>query len=636
MTSGSLPAPGKLCAAFAAHLAPPELAALVERMAAALGLPAGHRAARAEFPGGAVAGPAWAAVEHPALTVVCAGRAIGASQAARTLDRDLSSQAGLSDLALAGALLHQHRGAALQRLTGVFSLISARRDAPQVVIANDRLGFSPLYYLLQDDLLLVASEVKAIAAVADVRPDPAGHGQFFYIGHLLRHHTLWREIKALGPGQLIAWQPQGAAVCTYFDPARQPQTGATPAPLDAIHDALQNVVARIAPPANSGTLLLSGGMDSRLILATLLSQGIKPRALSLEHAGFAQGLDGLLARQVAEVAGLELDFRPTRPHFYQSADALEVFCLADGATPSFGLFISQVYPELSAELGWVWEGLSLDLCLGGQHQTGATLRSNLPELLASRRANRRFLRQLLQRDWFEQIERSFEQELAAELERFPDSEDGWIRFQMVNRKRRRVGLPPHQIYGRKVLALTPGVDADFVEFMWSTPVQQRQQYRLYAQLLLRCQASLAGPEVLTGERRTQIESIAQAGIGAPRRFPHALRGWVKGLGLAPYARDLQARLGGVERVKVDSAPPSVVIGTLRATGFDRPFYRRAQIEQWLARAERGSVYWLHALLPVFYMELWHCLHDPAALAALRQTVFVGGQEESVGPALSRF
>lgn len=42
----------------------------------------------------------------------------------------------------------------------------------------------------------------------------------------------------------------------------------------------------------------------------------------------------------------------------------------------------------------------------------------------------------------------------------------------------------------------------------------------------------------------------------------------------------------------------------------------------LARAERGSVYWLHALMPVFYMELWHTLGNPAALAALRQAVFV--------------
>ncbi len=573
-------APAKLCAAFATGWPQPELQALVGCMVQALGLPAGQLQIVTGLPGGVMAGPgcgisaALAGDGRPKLHAVCAGEVYG------------------------------------------------NLDTRQVVAANDRLGFSPLYYLLRDDFLLLASEARAIAAVTDVHLDPAGAGQFFYIGHMLRHQTLWREIKALGPGQLIEWQPGGGAVRTYYDMARRPATGASPASLGEIHDALHSAVARATRPDSQDTLLLSGGLDSRLILGVLLSQGRKPRALTLEHAGFAQGLDGLLARQVASIAGLELDFRPTRPQFYRSADALDVFCIADGMTPSFGLFISQVYPELAPNQGRVWEGLALDLCLGGHHQTGATLRSNLPELLASRRANRRFLQQFLQHDWFELIESSFGQELEQELACFPDTEDGWIRFQMANRKRRRVGLPPHQLYARKALALTPGVDADFVEFMWSTPVQQRQHDRLYAQLLLCYHAPLAGPEVLTAEHRARIEQIAQTGLVRARRSSQVLRSWAKGLGLAPYARQVQARLGRIEQTKADMMPPAVVIQTLRTTGFDRPIYRRPQIEQALARAERGSVYWLHALMPVFYMELWHSLGDPAALAALRQAVFV--------------
>lgn len=620
--------PAKLCAAFSERLPQPELRALVSRMVQAYGLPAGQLPVLADLPGGVVAGPAGSCAAVPSdsgqpfLQAICTGEVYGARQAAQTLARDLAAQPGLGDLALAGALLQRCRGAALQRLTGVFSVIALCPEGHRAVIANDRLGFSPLYYLLQPGLLLVASEAKAIAAAAGVRPDPAGIGQFFYIGHMLRHGTLWREIKALGPGQLIEWQLPGVCVSDYYDIASHPATGASPASLDEVHEALQNAVARAARPDSQDTLLLSGGLDSRLILGALLSQGHKPRALTLEHAGFAQGLDGLLARQLAGIAGLELDFRPTRPQFYQTADALDVFCIADGMTPSFGLFISQVYPELAPDQGRVWEGLALDLCLGGHHQTGATLRSNLPDLLASRRANRRFLRQFLQRDWFEQIEAGFGQELEQELARFPDTEDGWIRFQMANRKRRRVGLPPHQLYSRKALALTPGVDADFVAFMWATPVQQRQQDRLYAQLLLRYHAPLAGPEVLTGERRARVEQIAQTGLVHVRRSTQTLRTWVKGLGLAPYARDVQARLGRIERAKADAVPPAVVIKTLRATGFQQPIYRRPQVERALVRAERGSVYWLHALMPVFYMELWHTLGNPAALAALRQAVFV--------------
>ena len=285
---------------------------------------------------------------------------------------------------MAGALLLQHGAAALQRLNGVFSLVAASLDRPWALLANDRLGFSPLFYLLRDDLLLAASEVKAIAAVTDLSPDPAAYGQFFYIGHMLRHQTLYREIEALGPGQLLEWQPQGGRVHSYHDLARTPTPGSDPVPLDAINTALQQAVERAGQPAEPDTLLLSGGLDPRLLLGVLLSQGRKPAHADSGARRLRTWAGRSVGQASRQAAGLEQDFRPTRPHFYGSADALEVFRVADGMTPSFGLFISQVYPELTPDLGRVWEGLALDLCLGGQVQHGASLRSNLPALLASR------------------------------------------------------------------------------------------------------------------------------------------------------------------------------------------------------------------------------------------------------------
>lgn len=622
-------APAKLCAAFSASLGQPALAALVQRMAAALGLPAGQLRLIADLPMGAMAGPAsglasgCTANGQPAYRVAAAGEMHRVRQAAHALPLANFEGAGASETALAGALLREHGGAALRHISGVFSLVMADMQRPWALLANDRLGFSPLFYLVREDLLLAASEVKAIAAVADLQLDAAAYGQFFYIGHLLRHQTLFSEVKALGPGQLIEWQPAGGAVRTYYDFARWPESGSTAVPLVEINDALQQTIGESARAGQQDTLLLSGGLDSRLILGVLLSQGRKPKALTLEHAGFAHGLDGRLAREVAQIAGLEQDYRPTRPNFYSSADALEVFHAADGMTPSFGLFISQVYPELTPALGRVWEGLALDLCLGGHAQNGASLRSNLPVLLASRRANRRYLQHLVQRDWLHAVDAAFDQELENELASFPDTEDGWIRFQMANRKRRRVGMPPHHLYSRKVVALTPGADAGFVDVMWSAPLQQRRNDQLYARLLLQYYPELARADVFSGEHHARI---VQSGAGRLKKSTnriYALRTWAKGLGIAPYLRSLQARLGRVDRAKRDAVPTSVVVKTLRATGFQQASFDRPAIERALTKAEGGSLYWLSALTPVFYLELWRCLFDAAALDALRRDVFVG-------------
>ena len=622
-------APAKLCAAFSVERATPELASLVQRMTATLGLLPGQLHVDDRAAGGVIAAPAvkWVAAAGnaaPACCIAAAGLITAIHPLAGSQDAADAAATTRGDLvAQAGRLLWQHGAPALRGITGVFSLVAADTAQPHAVLANDRLGFAPLFYAIQGDLLLAASEVKAIAAVLDATFDPAAWGAYFYVGHLLRRQTLYREIRALGPGEMIEWQAGRTAVQRYYDPAQVLPADTEALPVRSVYDAWQQAVQRWHDDAVQETLLLSGGFDSRLILGALLSQGHHPQALTLEHAGFAGGLDGSLAKQVAAQAGLEQDFRPTRPHFYRSRAALEVFCLGDGMTPSFGLFISQVYPELDAGMGRVWDGLSLDLCLGGHSQLGSSLRSNLPALLASYTVNRRYLKHFLRREWYDQIERGFQAELEAELAQFPDTEDGWIRFQMVNRKRRRVGMPPHHLYTRKVLALTPACDSDFVEVMWRTPLSQRQHYHLYTQLLLQDYPDLATVEVLSGETRVSVDKLAGGEVHHGGGVSSRLRRWVKGLGLAPYLRSWQSRRSKVQRALHDALPPETVVETLRYTGFDRACYNRPAIEKALAQAEAGSLYWINGLAVVFTAELWHLLGDVTSLAELSNRAFIG-------------
>ncbi len=622
-------APAKLCAAFSSTMPQAELVALLQRMVQAYNLQPGQLQIVDDLPMGAMAGPPSGLATgvdlagQPAFCAVAAGEIRSAQQVAQRVDPALAARQPASQSALAGALLRQHGAAALHRLNDVFALVVADLDAPHARLANDRFGSGPLFYLLHDDLLLAASEVKAIAAVMALRHDPAAYGQFFYIGHLLRSQTLLHDVKLLGPGQMIEWRPAGGVVRSYWDVTQLPTAGSEGAPLEEINDVLQRAVSRATLPGVQDTLLLSGGLDSRLMLGVLLSQGHKPKALTLEHAGFARSIDGFLAQQVASLAGIDLDYRTTRPNFYRSGAALDVFHVSDGMTPSFGLFISQVYPELAPSMGRVWEGVALGQSLGGHTQVGASLRSNLPHFLASRPPNRRFLQRFLQRDWFEQVEAGYARALEEEVSRFPDSEDGWIKFQMVNRNRRRVGMPPHHQYSRKVIALTPGLDSELIEFTFGLSLQQRQHCQLYGQLLLRFYPQLAQAPTISGEHVLTIEEVAAGAMGTTGHSTAPLRNWAKRLGLAPYLRAVQARLGRVERSKTDAVPASAVIQTLRTTGFDRSIYQRAQIEHALTKAERGSIYWLNALMPIFYIELWHTIFDPAALATLRQDVFVG-------------
>lgn len=605
----------KLCAVFMANSQPEEIVAILQRMVDAFYPHADALHVMAELPTGAMAAP-----EHGLFrgetgrgAVALAGAYFGADEL------------GLADgslAELAGDLIAQQGPTALGQLNGVFAVVYHDPKRPRVVAAVDRYGFAPLFYASVGQTLLVASELKAIAAVTRLSPDPAAYGSFFYIGHMLGDQTLFAEVKVLGPGEYLEWTPtRGATVHRYWDIATSPKAGSWNATTQEVTAAFSLAVSRRMRPECCDTVLLSGGLDSRLILATLLTQGYRPRLLTLEHAGFRRGLDGQLAQQVARAVGLETEVRSTRLRFYDTVDALEVFRILDGMVPSFGLFIGQVYSELDPSRDRVWEGLALDVAFGGHSRPGASLHSNLPYLLAAQAQNRRFLCQVFRRDWLEEIEQRFAAKLTAELDRFPDTEDGWVRFLLAHRKRRRVGLLPCQLYSRHLLALTPGVDSQFLDAMLAVPQAQRQHSRLYFELLHELCPSLLRVPVLSGETYYGVYNGEVAISQHGHRGRGRLRHWLKSAGLAPYARTAAARLSHVDSTKRDAVPAELVTRLIHATGFERDLYNRAYVAKALRKVEGGSLYWLMPLSVVFYVELWQCIFERQQVETLRRDVF---------------
>jgi asparagine synthase (glutamine-hydrolysing) len=190
---------------------------------------------------------------------------------------------------------------------GMFHAAVVDRREHRVQLFNDRYGLHRLYWHQASDAFYVAAEAKAILAVCPgVRQfDPRGLGEAIALGDPLEHRTLFEALSLMPGGS--RWTFEEAALRrreTYFDPRgwedlpRLDGEAAYVEVRDAFRDAVPRAFAGTARPG----LSLTGGLDTRLVMAWQTSA---PGALPCYTFGSAvrDTRDVVVARAVAGASG---------------------------------------------------------------------------------------------------------------------------------------------------------------------------------------------------------------------------------------------------------------------------------------------------------------------------------------------
>ncbi len=189
-----------------------------------------------------------------------------------------------------------------RRVDGVFNMACFNADTQELLLGNDRLGFRPFYYTETPDWFAYAAEVKALLAIRDVLPDldEVSLRQFFSMNRMLDKRTWWKGITLMPPATVWRLSAEGISRRRYwaFDelPVRQVELSEAQEEFGRLW-ALE--VRRHSKPTLP--ILLSGGLDSRLLLAELLAQGVEVVAVSY---GSRESPELNRARQVTRIAGV--------------------------------------------------------------------------------------------------------------------------------------------------------------------------------------------------------------------------------------------------------------------------------------------------------------------------------------------
>lgn len=157
-------------------------------------------------------------------------------------------------------------------LRGFFAAVFADLTAARrITLATDRHASCPVFYAVLAGTLYFAPEVKALLALPDLPrdPDPAALAFLLSGGQLLNTQTLLTTVRRLGGGEQLIVESGRWHVEPYWSYTPRAAGDGTSA-LDLEHElagAIRAAVARNLADPGATVILLSGGRDSRAILA---------------------------------------------------------------------------------------------------------------------------------------------------------------------------------------------------------------------------------------------------------------------------------------------------------------------------------------------------------------------------------
>ena len=259
-------------------------------------------------------------------------------------------------------------GTNLSEVDGVFALACFDPKKRELTLANDRLGYRPLYYTETEEWFAYAAEVKTLLAIRDKTPDldEISLRQFLGFGHMLGERTWWNGIELIPPAVVWRLSPKGRTKHRYWTFA---EIKREPAPESEVHEEFarlwsQAVKQRVKP--GKMPLLLSGGLDSRLLLAELREQGVDVAGITF---GDAASADMKIAKQCACLAEIEHRSLPlTRENWWHGRE--EAIWQTDGLNNLIDLHASIAKDEMHSGNFLSHLNLAGDTLFGGSKLEG--------------------------------------------------------------------------------------------------------------------------------------------------------------------------------------------------------------------------------------------------------------------------
>jgi asparagine synthase (glutamine-hydrolysing) len=197
--------------------------------------------------------------------------------------------------------------AVFNHLNGMFGL--AIWDVPneRLVVARDAMGIKPVYYRIADGRLTFSSEIRAILAAEESKPevDPMAVNLFLRFRYTPSPYTILKGVRKLAPGTLLVVEREKCLEQRWYNFVPTPFAGPKKDE-EAVGELLQLYKSAVQRHLLSDVpvgILLSGGIDSGLLLALMNEQGGPWPAYSVGYGETFEDDELTDARETAALLG---------------------------------------------------------------------------------------------------------------------------------------------------------------------------------------------------------------------------------------------------------------------------------------------------------------------------------------------
>ena len=272
----------------------------------------------------------------------------------------------------------------VERFNGMFAFAIWERDSGRVVLARDRLGIKPLYLADTANALRFASTLPALLAAGgiDTEIDPrALHHYMSFHAAVPAPLTILKGVRKLPPATILIVERDGTrSERVYWDlPIPGERRLAFEEWREAVRCSLRAAVERRQVADVPVGVLLSGGLDSSLIVALLAEtgrNGIATFSVGFESVGDLGGDEFLYSDMVARRYGtdhhrIEIDASRALQALPGVVSAMSEPMMSHDA---IGFYL--LSEEVSRHVKVVLSGQGADEIFGGYHWYPRLLQAN--------------------------------------------------------------------------------------------------------------------------------------------------------------------------------------------------------------------------------------------------------------------